>query len=165
MQYAREWIVARGRLLTCGRPGRGTYAAGSFPRDGVPDSVLRQWIDGLSLDAAVHIVSLLGQKDTGLSEFAFYPFRSAVESNRKPTLQQWLDSKKANAFHAHEFPTTDFKAIQWDTLRAITARVESLLAEARTVILMDSAGAVRTKQVREALGFAKLKAKLTPGCR
>jgi hypothetical protein len=160
----REWSVNRGRLLTCGRPGRGHYAAGALPQRGVPEDILLAWADGLGVAKVVHLVSLLGTKSNGTSEFKYYPFRSCEEPGDRPTLQEWLSSIKLSAFVVLEYPTTDYQTIPADQVRRIVECVRRLLAENRTVVLLDSAGAVRTKQVREAIGFTKLKAALTQSC-
>ena len=168
----REWFTARGRLLTCGRPGRGYYAAGSLPYRGVPNDILREWVDGISVATAVHVVSLLGWKPKptapgtrGESEFKYYPFRSRDESGTKPTLQDWLNDAKPGVFVVHEFPTLDYQpTIPPTTLDAITACVDRLLDEGQTVVLMDSAGAVRTESVRTKMGHTRQKTQITSPC-
>jgi hypothetical protein len=124
-----------------------------------------EWIEGVRMiDPIVHIVSLLGKKGTGTSEFKYYPFRSCEESNHKPIFQDWLGSKNPGALVVHEFPTTDYEDIPNDRIAAIRTCVEGLLARGSTVLLMDSAGAVRTRQVRIALSLTSQKAKLTEPC-
>jgi hypothetical protein len=160
----REWSVKRGRLLTCGRPGRGYYAAGNLPHDGVPDHILKEWVEGLCVAERVHIVSLLGKKKNGTSEFKYYPFRSCEEPEGKPTFQSWLDALKRGAFIVRESPTVDYQTIPADRVIAITSYVQKLLAGGRTVVVLDSAGAVRTKQIREAIGVTKQVRALTQPC-
>ncbi len=160
----KEWNVQQGRLLTCGRPGRGHYAAGMFPSKGVPGDILAEWAAGVSVAGVVHIVSLLGQKKSGRSEFQYYPFRSCEESNNKPTFQAWLDRESAGILVVHEFPTIDYRTIRPDRIAAIKTCIKALLAAGQTVVLMDSAGAVRTTQVREALGLTTQRVSLTDAC-
>ena len=78
----------RGRLFTCGRPGRATFGREKRP---VGDDIINLWVQGLPEAEVLHIVSLLGQKTTGFSEFVYYPFRSSEEPGTKPTFQEWLD--------------------------------------------------------------------------
>jgi hypothetical protein len=125
---------------------------------------LKEWVDGLSGADPVHIVSLLGQKKNGTSEFKYYPFRSCEEPGGKPTFQSWLDGFKRGAFMVREFPTIDYQTIPADRVSRITSYVQKLLAEGQTVVLVDSAGAVRTKQVREAMGVTKQMRALTEPC-
>jgi len=66
----REWFTERGRLLTCGRPGRGYYPAGRLPQGGVPDDILREWVDGIGIallgaDQVVVLVDSGGATRTG----------------------------------------------------------------------------------------------------
>lgn len=49
------------------------------------------WVKGLPAANLLYIVSLLGKKPNGYSEFSYYPFRSSKEDDDKPTFQQWLD--------------------------------------------------------------------------
>jgi len=160
----REWFVDHGRLLTCGRPGRGYYAAGNLPHKGVPGHILEEWVQGLCVADCVDIVSLLGKKKNGTSEFRYYPFRSSEESGGKPTLQSWLDAQRRGAFFVREFPTTDYQTIPADRVSGIVSYIQKLLGDGRTVVLVDSAGAVRTKQVRDAMGATKQVRTLTKPC-
>jgi hypothetical protein len=116
---------------------------------------LKEWVEGLCVAERVHIVSLLGKKKNGTSEFRYYPFRSREEPEGKPTFQSWLDALKRDTFTVREFPTIDYQTIPADRVSAITGYVQELLADGRTVVVLDSAGSVRTKQVREALGVTK----------
>ena len=65
-----------GRLFTCGRPGREEYGTERVP---IPDQVITRWVEGLPAAEGLHIVSLLGTKGDGTSEFVYYPYRSARE--------------------------------------------------------------------------------------
>ena len=88
----REWRAPTtagdaGRLFTCGRPGRATFRREGRPID---DDTIDLWVKGLPKTELLDIVSLLGEKTDGYSEFGYYPFRSSKEAGNKPTFQQWL---------------------------------------------------------------------------
>lgn len=146
----REWRPKTGRLFTCGRPGRAIHGRKQCTITG---ETIDLWVNGLPSAETLHIVSLLGSKKDGYSEFAYYPFRSSHEAGPRPTFQAWLDCRYGGGFIVHEFPTVDTRAISHDTLNAVTACVRDLLANGYTVVLMDSAEAVRTRRVCKAMGF------------
>jgi hypothetical protein len=141
-----------GRLFTCGRPGRGTpgYCRARKPVD---DRTIERWVKGLPEAEVLHIVSLLGRKKDGFSEFDYYPFRSSHERGTKPTLQEWLDRRYRQRFIVCEFPTVDARGIEDSVLDDVKHCVLSLLERNATVVIVDSAGAERTARVREDLGF------------
>ena len=154
----REWRAltnARdsGRLFTCGRPGRGTFGREKRPID---DDTIDLWVKGLPEAELVDIVSLLGKKTSGFSEFGYYPFRSSKESGTKPTFQQWLDERYGRRFVVHEFPTVDAQGIPPDVREAVTRHVLDLIGKRRTVVVVDSAGAERTARVCEAIGYKRM---------
>ena len=148
-----EWRGNGGRLFTCGRPGRATYGR---QRHQIGEDTINLWVKGLPRADVLHIISLLGQKTDGFSEFAYYPFRSSREVGPKPTFQEWLDQRYGHRFVVHEFPTTDARGIQPDLLESVKSRVLSLLSSGDTVIVVDSAGAERTARVCEAVGFKRV---------
>ena len=151
----REWKprqgVSSGRLFTCGRPGRGTHGRTKVT---VADTVIDQWTNGLPNADVLHIVSLLGQKTNGYSEFSYYPFRSSVETGPRPTFEEWLNARYSRRFRVYEFPTTDGRGIAPDTLRASSGRLSELLSTGHIVVVVDSAGAERTARVCEIAGYA-----------
>ena len=104
----------------------------------------------------LQIVSLLGTKTDGYSEFTYYPFRSERETVGKPTFQMWLAERYPGRFTVHEFPTVDAQGIQPDALEAVAACIVRLLADGGSVLLIDSAGAERTARVCEELGYVRL---------
>ena len=161
----REWKPIappdhRGRLFTCGRPGRGT-AGYCRERKLVDDGVIDRWVNGLPNAEILHIVSLLGRKKSrgperiGFSEFGYYPFRSEKEPGTAPTLQKWLDKRYTRRFVVHEFPTVDARGIPNQDLSEIKRCVLDLIESNNTVVVVDSAGAERTARVCEAVGFRK----------
>lgn len=154
----REWRahtteVGVGRLFTCGRPGRGTF--GREKRQ-VDDDTIDRWVKGLPRADVLHLVSLLGQKSNGYSEFGYYPFRSSKESGDKPTFQQWLDEHYARRFFVQESPTVDARGIPPGVLKAVTESVLELIRRGHTVVIVDSAGAERTARVCEAIGYKRV---------
>jgi len=137
-------------FYTSGRPGRSKGEGGV-----VQDRVVHTWVDNLppSVDA---VVSLLGRKN-GMSEFDFYSFSGGfdedAESRRGPSLQEWLDRHHpARNIVVVEHPTEDFQEIPDDILEAITKDVVRLASDGRTVIVVDSGGVTRTRQVADHLG-------------
>lgn len=146
----------RGRLFTCGRPGRGTSTFGKNKKL-VDDDTIKLWIKGLPEANVLHIVSLLGRKSDGFSEYGYYPFRSSKESGANPTFQQWLDEQHEQRFIVHEFPTIDAKGIPVDVLTAVTRQILDLIKNDNTVVIIDSAGAERTARVCEKIGYKKVR--------
>ena len=143
-------IKSGGRLFTCGRPGRGLLGPKGSPVD---DSVVDLWVQGLPQRDLVVIVSLLGTKPNGNSEFKYFSFRSSTEPGERPTFQEWLDKHYAQRFIVHEFPTVDFSGIPPDVLGAASECILDSIAKGHTVVLIDSAGAERTSRVCEAISY------------
>jgi len=153
----REWrpvttAPQRGRLFTCGRPGRATFGREKRPVD---EDTIDLWVKGLPEVEVLHIISLLGQKTTGFSEFGYYPFRSSEESGTKPTFQQWFDKRYGRRFVVHEFRTVDGRGISQDVLKAVTRHALTLIENGSTVLVLDSMGAERTARVCEAMGYKR----------
>ncbi|SRR6266540_7378764 len=146
----RRWAVQPGRLFTCGRPGRGTIGT---ERREVREDTITRWVNGLPTGDLIQIVSLLGRKRDGYSEFSYYPFRSRSEVGHEPTFQEWLDQRYGPVFVVHEFPTVDLKDIPPDVLSAVKREVVDLIESASTVVIVDSAGSVRSKAVCVACGY------------
>jgi hypothetical protein len=154
----REWKAppgrqSPGRLFTCGRPGRATYLRAKVA---VAEDVIDLWERGLPQADVLHIVSLLGQKTTGLSEFSYYPFRSAKEEGAKPVFEEWLNTRyNMRRFIVSEFPTVDGRGIPRDLLDAVKLQVSQCLEEGSTIVVIDSAGAERAARVCEAIGYVR----------
>ena len=101
-------------------------------RSAVPDNLVDKWVRGLPGIRPVAIVSLLGRKPDGLSEFSFYSFAGAFErpAERKgrPLFIDWLLRRHpACVDRVIEHPTTDFKRIDVSTLAAVAADIEAYL--------------------------------------
>jgi hypothetical protein len=150
----REWVAPKdagegGRLFTCGRPGRGIF--GTTKRL-INDDVVEKWAQGLIAVGIDVIVSLLGKKPDGHSEFQYYSFRSRAESNSKPKFQEWLNHH-GSRFVVHEFPTVDLRGIAPDILEAASRCVIHQVSVGRTVVVVDTGGAQRTARICEAVGY------------
>ena len=104
----------------------------------------------------VHIVSLLGRKTTGFSEFGYYPVRLRTNGT-KPTWQDSLDRRYGRRFIVLEFPTVDGRGIPRDDLKTIASEVQHMIETGCSVVIVDSAGAERTARVCEALGRERLR--------
>ena len=146
-----------GQFFTCARPGRSKDAQAKI-RDEVVDS----WVKGLPVSQKVTIVSLLGRKPNGKSEFSFYSFRGGFDqlSDRPgcPTFQEWLNGTYGNGrYCVIEYPTVDVEPLAPETITEVSSIILSLLREGRTVVLMDSGGIGRTGKVCKCLGFMQEK--------
>ncbi len=142
-----------GALFTCGRPGRSVGRTVT-----VSDEIADCWVAGLPNANTLHLVSLLGTKNDGSSEYRFYSFRGSHECSRKPTFQAWLDRRHgAGRFQVHEYPTEDAgpRSLSEDDIKSIRGIVMPLLAAGETVVVFDSFGSQRTGQVCSELGFRR----------
>jgi hypothetical protein len=142
-------------LFTCARPGRSKSSTGA-----VPDQIVDKWVNGLPGPLPAVIVSLLGRKPDGLSEFSFYSFagvlETAAERGSRPPFADWLNRRHpGHVEKVIEHPTTDFQRIGVSTLAAAAADIDANLSAGRTVVLIDSGGETRTKQVCSHAGFVE----------
>lgn len=119
----------------------------------MPEHIINLWVEGLPKATTLHIVSLLGEKKDGFSEFAYYPFRSALKPGSKPTWEDWLNARYPRRFVVHEIPTVDSQGIPQDDLGRAVSEVLNLLEAGHTVVVVDSAGAERTSRVCKAAGY------------
>jgi hypothetical protein len=112
----------------------------------------------------VVIVSLLGRKQQGVSEFSFYSFHGGWDTpserrNKPLSFQKWLDSRHYNrSLKVIEYPTIDSLSVPVDTLEAVAREIGQLLSEGRTVILVDSGGKERSGCVCAYMGFIEVTA-------
>ena len=139
-------------MFTCGRPGRAVFGREKVRVD---DNTIDNWVNGLPQGEVVHIVSLLGRKKNGFSEFGYYPFRSSREPGTKPTFQEWLNDRHGPSFVVHEFPTVDAQGIPDDVLQTAKRCVLDLIRNGNTVAVVDSMGAERTARVCEAIDYMR----------
>jgi hypothetical protein len=114
---------------------------------------VHQWVKNLP-GPQTAIISLLGRKPPpkGTSEFSFYTFHgredTPQERRGKRSLQEWLDHyHPERAITLIEHPTMDFRPIPDTALASIAADVDRLLAEGRTIVLVDSGGETRSGAV------------------
>lgn len=111
-------------------------------------------------EAAV-IVSLLGRKPNGKSEFSYYSFRGGFDRpSERPgflSFQQWLDSRYGPGKHlVLDYPTVDTEQLSPDMLDEVSAKVLALVSEGRTVVVVDSGGVGRTGRVCHHMGLRQL---------
>lgn len=157
----RRWRIGPSpnshQFYTCARPGRtGDPKSKNVP---VSDELVHRWILGLP-GPQTSIVSLLGSKPDGLSEFSFYSFYGGFdipsEHPRRLSFQEWLTKWHPDRnIEVREHPTCDFKAIPSETLDAVVSDITNLLTEGRTVVLIDSGGQTRTGRVCNYMGAAE----------
>jgi len=136
-----------GYFYTCARPGR-TGNPESKNAD-VADELVCRWVKGLR-GPKTAIVSLLGRKPDGRSEFSFYSFDGGFDarSDRRLMFADWLKRWHPDlSITLREHPTCDFKTIAPETLDDIAASVRELMSAGWVVILVDSGGQTRTKAV------------------
>jgi hypothetical protein len=140
------------KFFTCARPGRSKGASGR-----VPDALVDKWVRGLPNQTKTIIISLLGYKPDGKSEFSFYSFHGGWDlpaSHGLLSFQEWFDrSHKERSIQVIEHPTHDFRPIPQGTLQAIESDISRLLSEGRTIVVMDSGGETRTTQVCKHMRF------------
>ncbi len=115
----------------------------------MPDAVVDQWVKHLP-GPNTAIVSLLGTKPNGMSEFSFYSFYP------RASLQEWLaTTHPLLSIKVVEHPTRDFAPIPAQKLIAITQTIEALFSEGHTIVLVDSGGETRTGQVCAFMGLVE----------
>lgn len=147
----RRWRLGQGPATTyffsCARPGRELGKSVSP----VPDDVVDKWVRGLPQPNTA-IVSLLGRKRDGLSEYSFYSFcgaaDDATERRGRPTFQEWLEQRHGDLqITVRYHPTRDFAKIPPETLAAIKTDLDLLFSQGRTVVFVDSGGETRNAEV------------------
>lgn len=153
----RRWTLrdqAGVRLFTSARPGR------KYSKDApVSDDEVRMWTDGIHmLGPNPTVVSLLGRKPDGMSEYGFYSFYGGLDDGQdhpgRLSFAEWLTSVDPFV-ELIEHPTIDFEPITPGTLQAIEADVRGSLRSGRTVLVFDSGGETRTGQVCRHLGASE----------
>ncbi len=119
-----------------------------------------KWVNRLPGGTKTTVVSLLGRKPNGLSEFSFYSFSGAIETpderGKRPLFQEWLARRHGRrGIEIVEHPTTDFKPLAPELLEAVSKQIDLLLGSGRTVVLVDSGGETRTSQVCKHAGLVE----------
>lgn len=105
------------------------------------------------------VMSLLGEKPDGRSEFSFYSFY-----DRDQSFQHWLDQNYGErAIEVIEHQTCDLAPVPNQTLVEVGSNISKLLLEGRTVILVDSGGCTRTGQVCKYIGATEIKPGVAAG--
>jgi hypothetical protein len=142
-------------FFSCARPGRSKDA-----NSPVSDDLVRSWVAALPGETDIALVSLLGRKPDGTSEYSFYSFCGGFEipSERSGRLsfQEWLDRwHRDRRVRVVDYPTRDFNRVPTSTLATIREDVNSFLAAGQTVILVDSGGLTRTGEVCRYLDFVE----------
>jgi len=148
----RRWRLDEGPrplwFFTCARPGRTADEASKASR--VSDDIVHRWVLGLPRPLTA-IVSLLGWKPDGMSEFHFYSFHGGSDlpsDAGSMSFEAWLDKWHSElCIVVREHPTYDFRPIPPETLEAVSADIRRLAAAGRTVVLIDSGGETRTRYV------------------
>jgi hypothetical protein len=129
---------------------------------------VREWVAGLPHGSSV-LVSLLGRKDYGKSEFSFYSFRGGfdkpTERPNAPSFSAWLEARYPGRFLLFEHPTVDLKPVPEGTVQAVSDLLREQLRKSLTVILFDSGGYSRTGQVCRTMGFMERPNTSDPGHR
>lgn len=150
-RWAGHGPPPEGQLHTCARPGRSRGKR--VPR--IEDEVVECWAAGLPGSEPIVIISLLGSKGNGQSEFSYYSFRSELEQPiDRPTFQDWLNNRFGSSrFRLIEHPTVDDKPVPQETLRRVKEQVLAWLNAGHTVVLMDSGGSSRVGQACRFSGF------------
>jgi len=133
-------------FFTCARPGRTGDPSSKHSR--VSDDLVHRWVRGLP-GSNTSIMSLLGRKPDGLSEFSFYSFYGGFdlpsENPGRLSFQEWLTRWHLDLSIALiEHPTCDFQPIQKETLDAVASDINESLLAGRTLVLIDSGGQTRT---------------------
>jgi hypothetical protein len=118
----------------------------------ISDEVVDVWLKGLPSSAGeTIIVSLLGRKPTGLSEFSYYSFRGGFDQPEDrpgcPTWQEWLNERYGCQYRVCEFPTIDTEDIPESTKKVLFEEIVTLMQGGKTVIVIDSGGVGRTGRV------------------
>ena len=139
-------------FYTCARPGRSGNP--SSRTASVTDKTVSAWVRGLP-GSNVAIISLLGKKPDGMSEYSFYSFSGGLDrqTDQKPRFASWLRERHLDLeIELIEHPTTDFQPVPPTTISGVLTSLERLAARGKTVTIVDSGGETRTGAVCRAIG-------------
>ena len=167
--FAKPQQIPAGRLFTCARPGRSLGRRQAH----IGDEYVLRWVAGLpASEEETIIVSLLGKKPDGLSEFSYYSFRGGFEYHRPncPTFGEWLNANcRPRKFEVYEFPTIDLLVPGEDLKHRAVSTILSFLEVGKTVVIVDSGGIGRTgnllSTLSERLGVELLPQQIQPRAR
>jgi hypothetical protein len=118
----------------------------------ISDEIVDVWLNGLpSSTGEVIIVSLLGRKPRGPSEFSYYSFRGGFDQPEDrpdcPTWQEWLNERYGCRYRVCEFPTIDTEDIPESTKKVLFETIIKFMQAGKTVTVVDSGGVGRTGRV------------------
>jgi hypothetical protein len=145
-------------FFTCARPGR--TGDPKSVNGQVDDAVVHAWVNGLLAHVGPRpgIVSLLGSKPSGRSEFWFYSFFGGFDEAAafpgRLSFSQWLHRWHPEV-DLREHPTFDSEKVPFDTLEAVAADVRELISNGHTAVIVDSGGQERTRQAADHLKAAE----------
>ena len=157
----KKWRVetpkGSAHFFTCGRPGREKGRTQS-----VCDELVHRWVIGLP-GPNTAIISLLGRKrptknePIGISEFSYYSFHGGCDtlSEREgcPSFQDWLNGHhKDRNTSVYEFPTIDSRGVPLELRDYVATEIRDLTSRGQTVVVVDSAGAERTRRICDHIG-------------
>lgn len=139
-------------FFTCARPGR-TSAPASRYAD-VSDDVVEAWSLRIAGYAPITVLSMLGSKDNGKSEFSFYTFWGDDDPTAVGKRLSFGDvlAVVEPQITLVERPTTDGLTLPQDNVDDLCALVKEMVATDRPVVLMDSGGEQRTGAIADAVG-------------
>lgn len=139
-------------FFTCARPGRISDPNSRFAN--VPDEVVKAWAQWIADLAPVTVVSMLGVKDGGKSEFSFYTFWGGTDDpsivGKKRSFADVLTAVDPQ-IELLERPTTDGRTLQPEQFDDICGLIQAAVAPDHPVVLVDSGGQERTGAVAEAI--------------
>lgn len=139
-------------FYTSARPGRSAELASKDAQ--IPDQLVAKWVRSLPGPTPA-IISLLGTKPDGSSEYRFYSFSGGSDGSagKQKSFGAWLrDQIPEQAIELVERPTVDFKAVPEETIAAVLKDIKRLAAQGKTVVLVDSGGEQRTGAVCRRIG-------------
>src|SRR5690625_1410384 len=87
-------------IYTCARPGRSAGRHGK-----VSDETVLNWFEGLPPQRPLTIISLLGEKPDGTSEYSYYSFQDSKE------FKKWTAKHIASDIEVLSFETVDFHEV------------------------------------------------------
>lgn len=126
------------RFYTCARPGRSLGL-----KSKVADELIHKWVRRFLWYDKLVIISLLGQKPEGLSEWSFYSF---YEHGLR--FGDWLAQHyPGRGIQVVEHPTIDRQPVPRGIKEAVKASITDYLNEGYVVVLIDSGGETRTGDI------------------